>query len=114
MDNTNDIRELIHSRRRALQGSHDFSLEVAESSSADGAEEFPDAGSIRQRFELRNLQSASLSAQTSPSPGSRSTNQNPSKSDAGDLPDVSRKLDEAATKMDKAFSNAKTIVLLKD
>jgi hypothetical protein len=129
MADPDDIRELIHSRRRAHRGRTDLALNTALSLPAAGSDEipvvsggaqqqrllnFPDAASIRQRFEMQNIQSAALAAGTASSSALKSASSDRAANLACDLPRVSQKLDDAATKMDKAFSNARTIVLLKD
>jgi hypothetical protein len=145
MADPDDIRNLIHSRRRALRGRHDLAFNRALSVPVTGTQEFPvagaqeapvaeaqeipvlssgagqqrlmnfpDAASIRQRFEMSNIQSAALAGGIISTSAANSTSSDRAANLAGDLPRVSQKLDDAATKMDKAFSNARTIVLLKD
>jgi hypothetical protein len=129
MDEPDDIRDMIHSRRRTLRGRHEMLIEPLDPTSMASMQEssvtsspidqqrllsFPDAASIRRRFEMQNFQSATLTREMSSPSATKPTSQDRFANPLDDLSNVSQKLDDAATKMQKTFSDAKTLVLLKD
>jgi hypothetical protein len=72
-----------------------------------------DPDSLHDAFQMSNLQMAGLAA-ASERTGSGTDSSSGGRDFTGNLPEASKKLDDAATKLEKTFSNAKTLVLLKD
>jgi hypothetical protein len=72
---------------------------------------YPDAAAIQERFQQTDFQSEVGSASLHPASEATSPF---SQSSSNNLAEISRRLDDAATRMQKAFGTAKTVVLLRD